>query len=377
MSMEAKKSFIIFGSNAESLINFRGNLIKLIEKYKFTVSILCPFNDFEEKRLIAEFKNSNIHNIPLERGNTGLFGNLKSIIHIFIALRCIKCNSGLFYTIKPVIFGGLIATILKRKNYTAMITGLGISEFLLESKGFKEKFYRKLFAFSLHGYKRIIFQNRDDHLFLIEKKVISPNKKVFFVNGSGVDINKFKFTEVDDNNPKFLFMARLLKSKGINEYFEASKNLKKKYHHAEFSIAGWLDEQNPESITESDLEKIINSNSVTFLGKVDPYDAITKSNIFVLPSYREGLPRSVLEAMSCGRPIITTNAPGCKDTVIENHNGILAIPGDIHTLELAMETLILDKALRIKMGFNSRKLVEENFADHKVNQDMIRILNIA
>lgn len=376
MSLESRQGFVIFGSNAESLINFRGNLIKLIKQHLNIIHILCPFNDSEKKRLTTEFKNCNLHNISMERGNLGFVANFKSIIHIFFTLRSIKSDSGLFYTIKPIIFGGLVGILLRKKNYSAMITGLGISELMLNNNGFKKKLFKYLFTLSLLGYKKIIFQNRDDHLFLIKKNVINSKKEVFFVNGSGVDISKFKFHRIDNASPKFLFMARLLKSKGVNEFFEASRNLKKKYRNAEFFIAGWLDKQNPESITDTELNKIIDSNAVKFLGKVDPYQAILKSNVFVLPSYREGLPRSVLEAMSCGRPIITSNAPGCKETVIENYNGFLVTPRDINSLEFAMETMILNKSLRQKMGLNSRALVEENFADFIVNKSMLRILNI-
>ena len=195
------------------------------------------------------------------------------------------------------------------------------------------------------------------------------------VNGSGVDLQSFEEAPF----PKkltFLLIARLLKDKGIREYFEASRIIKKEYPDIIFGLVGWIDE-NPSSISKEDLQNRIDSGDINFYGRLDDVKpAITNSSVYVLPSYREGTPRTVLEAMAMGRPIITTDAPGCKETVIDGSNGFLVPVKAVDPLVKAMLNFIKNPELINKMGSQSRIIAMEKYDVKKVNEQMIEHMGI-
>ena len=226
----------------------------------------------------------------------------------------------------------------------------------------------------------MFFQNPDDEALFKSMGILTPNASTTVVNGSGVDISEYSvqpFATIDDILiPRFLLIARLLGDKGVREYAQAAKIIKDKYPQAQFDLVGWIDD-NPDAIEQQELDNWISEGLFNFWGKLDDVKpAIAASSIYVLPSYREGTPRTVLEAMAMGRPIITTDAPGCRETVIDGYNGYLVPVKAVEELAAAMERFIVNPELIIEMGKASRQLVEEKFDVDAVNQSMLEAMGL-
>ena len=226
---------------------------------------------------------------------------------------------------------------------------------------------RTLYRYALGINKLIFFQNKDDMNDLLQETgATSGGKRIVVINGSGVDIDHFFVTPLPVA-PVFLLIARLLRDKGIYEYVAAARIVREKYPKARFKLVGWID-TNPASISEKDLEKWMQEGLIEHKGKEsDVRPSITEASVYVLPSYREGTPRTVLEAMAMGRPIITTDVPGCRETVIDGKNGFLVPSMDPMRLSEAMCRFIKSPGLGKRMGLESRRLAEERYDVRKVN----------
>ena len=255
-----------------------------------------------------------------------------------------------------------------------LITGLG---FAFQGKSFKRRLLTKLVSFlyklALFNAKAVIFQNIDNRNLFIDKGIV-PMDKTYIVNGSGVDIEKFYFTELPETNISFLLVSRLLGEKGLREYAEAARIVKNKFPDVKFNLVGGED-ASLDAISINEVNSW--SNYIDYHGSTDDVRKyIRDCHVYVLPSYHEGLPRSSLEAMSMGRPIITTDAVGCRETVIDGINGFM-VPTE-SSKELADRMIWLIKnAKEIKsMGLKSRAMVEDKFDVRKVNDDMLSILGI-
>jgi len=277
---------------------------------------------------------------------------------------------------KPVIYGSILASLLGLKHIYAMVTGLGYM--FTENKGISIPMARillkRLLSFSLLLNKKVFFQNIDDFDFICTSKKLKNSSVI--INGSGVDVDFFKFTDVP-KTLSFLFVGRLLAHKGIYEYIEAARILKKKYPDLSFKVAGGI-HSNPSSISRSKLDKLIQEGTIEYLGDVhEMLPVFQDSSVCVLPSYREGCPRSLLEAMAVGRAIITTDAPGCRDTVVENHNGYLVPIKNSTQLSEAMEKFIETPTLVKEMGLKSRHLAEEKYDVHKVNKKILEGMGLS
>ena len=229
---------------------------------------------------------------------------------------------------------------------------------------------------------KVFFQNPDDLNLFKQLKLISPATPTAVVNGSGVDVSEYDVAPLpiseDDNTPelRFLLIARLLGDKGVREYAQAAKRIKAKYHQTQFDLVGWIDD-NPDSIDQQELDNWIKDGTINFWGKLsDVKPAIAASAIYVLPSYREGTPRTVLEAMAMGRPVITTDAPGCRETVTDEVNGFLVPVKSVDGLTEAMKKFITDPGLINTMGKASRKIAEEKFDVHAVNNFMLKEMGL-
>lgn len=225
-----------------------------------------------------------------------------------------------------------------------------------------------------------VFQNPDDEVLFRKMAILKPSTASKVVNGSGVNVSEYAvapFPVVDlAPCPRFLLIARLLVDKGIREYAQAAAIIKAKYPQAQFDLVGWIDD-NPNAIQQHELDDWISSGLFNFWGKLgDVKPVIAACAIYVLPSYREGTPRTVLEAMAMGRPIITTDAPGCRETVVDGLNGYLVPVKAVDELAQAMEKFIVNPALITQMGAASRQLAEEKFDVNAVNQVMLREMGI-
>ncbi len=372
------KRIIIVSNSSSNLVNFRGKLIERLINEKFEVLVITPKIDFtaDYQRIISKLGASTL-TIPLDRTGLNPFSDFKTYLSLKSTFAKFKPDIVLSYTSKPIIYSGLAIGRNNKINFFPNLTGLGYG--FTEESGLKRKLInfilRALYKLSLKFSTAIIFQNPEDML-LFKNLNLTNNKKSFIVNGSGVDPNFFTPTTLP-TKPVFLMLSRLVADKGVIEYCEAAKEIRSKFHDAKFQLAGAFD-PNPSGLNYDQIKKFIDNKDIEYLGYVDDVRTlINKCKFYVLPSYREGTPRSVLEAMSIGRPIITTNTTGCKETVLDGINGLLVpIKSTISLVEAIKKMLRFDEEKINKMAKESIKLVREKYDVSKVNQNIIEILEL-
>lgn len=377
--------FLIIASYPVSILKFRGALIKALQDKGFEIHVAAPeFEVYPEERDSLIALGYTVHDIPMQRTGTNPLNDAKTLSALYLLMKKIKPSHIMGYTIKPVIYGSLAAKLARVPHRFALITGLGYAFQGADEQDYKksnlQKIMHKLYSVALASTHKVFFQNPDDEALFRTMKILQPKAATTVVNGSGVDISEYSvqpFVTIDDMLiPRFLLIARLLGDKGVREYAQAAKIIKDKYPQAQFDLVGWIDD-NPDAIEQKELDNWINEGLFNFWGKLDDVKpAIAASSIYVLPSYREGTPRTVLEAMAMGRPIITTDAPGCRETVIDGYNGYLVPVKAVEELAAAMERFIVNPKLIIEMGKASRQLVEEKFDVDAVNQSMLEAMGL-
>jgi glycosyltransferase involved in cell wall biosynthesis len=374
----SKKSPVILlvGSYALSLINFRGALLDRFKSLGYEVHVAAPnLNEHADIVQALLLKDVIAHDIPLKRTGTSIFFDCITLSALIILLIKIKPTHFLSYTIKPIIYGSLAAWIARVPNRFAMITGVGYA--FQQSTGKYSLLFslvKKLYKLALSVNNKVFFQNPDDEM-LFDSYGLIDNVETSQINGSGVDIDHFGVINLPENI-NFLMIGRLLSDKGVREYVEAAKVVNKKFPATVFKLVGWIDD-NPNAITAEELQSWIASGVIKYLGRLDDVrPAIASSTVFVLPSYREGTPRTVLEAMAMGRPIITTDVPGCRETVKNNQNGYLVQVKSVKKLSLAMLKFLNNPTLCEVMGKRSRSMVVSKYDVHKVNDDILREMGL-
>lgn len=371
-----KSIYVLICAFPDSILNFRGALIKSIQSQGFEVHVVSPFMS---SNLLGRIQGRGIfvHQINLQRTGLNPFSDICSLFQIYNVLKKLKPDFVMGYTIKPVIYGSFAAKLAGVKNSFSLITGLGYA-FTGEAKGKRkaiQKILHLLYKLALKFNTGVFFQNSDDKQLFQNLGLVSKNSSVSVVNGSGVNTEEFQPTPFPKTTD-FLLIARLLGDKGVREYVQAAKMLNESHPTATCRLVGFVDD-NPDSIQESELQSWIDGGYIDFLGRLDDVKpAITQSSVYVLPSYREGTPRSVLEAMAMGRPIITTDAPGCRETVVDGVNGFLVPVKDSIAIYNKMIQFIEDKPLAELMGEKSREIAEQKFDVHKVNDVMLKEMGI-
>lgn len=377
--------FLMIASHLPAALNFRGKLLEAIAQKGFSIHILAPdLALFPDDHNTLASLGYFVHDLPMQRTGTNPVADIQTLLITYRLLDKIKPDYMLAFTIKPVIYGTLAAWLAKVPNRFALITGLGYAFQQVEETSQRSMFQKMvhgLYQRALSKAHKVFFQNPDDLNLFNQLNLIQPDSLTVVVNGSGVSISEFEVKPfpvdaVGEIIPSFLMIARFLKDKGVVEYVEAAKLIKQQYPNAQFHLVGWIDE-NPAAINQQQLDTWIAEGNINYWGKLkDVRPAIAASSIYVLPSYREGTPRTVLEAMAMGRPIITTDAPGCRETVVDGVNGYLVPVKSVDELAAAMESFILDLELVTKMGTASRQLAEEKFDVHAVNRVMLTEMDI-
>lgn len=376
--------FLVIASHPVSVLKFRGHLIQALKNKGCEIHIATPLLKSYPK-VSKELKSLGYitHNIPMQRTGTNPLADAKTLKSLYTLMRDIKPTYVLAYTIKPVIYGTLAAWAAKVPHRFALITGLGYAFQQVEETGkrnYFQKIIHELYRQALSKTDKVFFQNPDDLNLFKQLKLISNKTPTTIVNGSGVDTSEYNIAPLPVSNKqpeiRFLLIARLLADKGIREYANAAKIIKNKYPEVNFDLVGLID-SNPTAISQQELDEWVDQGLLNFWGRLDDVrPAIAASSIYVLPSYREGTPRTVLEAMSMGRPVITTDAPGCRETVIDSYNGYLVPVKSVDGLVKAMEEFILNPELISTMGKASRKIAEDKFDVHSVNNVMINEMNL-
>lgn len=377
--------FLMISSFLPSVLNFRGKLLEAIAQQGIEIHIFAPdLKDFAEEKTKLEALGYMVYDIPMQRTGTNPAADLKTLLAIYKLIKQIKPNYVLSYTIKPVIYGTLAAWMAKVPQRFALITGLGYAFQNVDAQSKRsifQKLVHGLYQQALSHSHKTFFQNPDDLKLFQKLKLIDHKAAAVVVNGSGVNVSDFNVLPLPldhQQQPKisFLLIARLLVDKGVREYAAAAKLIKAEYPNVEFHLVGWIDD-NPAAITQAELDTWVNNKILNYWGKLsDVRPAIAASSVYVLPSYREGTPRTVLEAMAMGRAIITTDAPGCRETVVNGQNGFLVEVKSVDSLVTAMQAFVQCPELIQQMGQQSRQITLDKYDVHQVNQHMMQEMGL-
>lgn len=368
------KRIMVNGSYAPSLVNFRGPLLRDIAARGVEVVVTAPSI---ERRLRTRLQGlgAAVHEVPLQRTGHDPLADWRYYRSLRRVMAQIRPDLVLSYTIKPNIWGSLAA---RAEGFASvsMVTGLGhmFAPPAAVRARVAGRAARWLLRRATDANDAVIFQNPDDIAAFVAQGCLADPAKARRVYGSGVDCLHFAPAPLPDA-PVFLFAGRLLADKGVREFAAAALAVKTRHPDWRFIIAGDLDDA-PSSIARAELNSWI-AGGIEWLGWVeDMREAYAQASVFVLPSYREGTPRTVLEAAAMGRPVITTDAPGCRETVIDGETGVLVPVRDARAIETAMDALGRDPQKRAAYALSARAMIERLYAVDKVNREVMDILGI-
>lgn len=371
---------LLVGGFADSLLNFRGPLIDDLLKAGVEVHVAAPgIEEGEEVYVALRARGAIPHSVALQRTGLNPLADLMAIYGLWRLMRQLRPDAFLGYTIKPVVYGVLAAWFAGVRGRYALITGLGYA-FQDRPQTWKAHLVsgvaRGLYRFSLKRATKVLFQNPDDEGLFRSSRILDQRVPSVVVNGSGVDIQAFKYVEPPEGKFVFLMIARLLVAKGVREYVGSAKRLRADFPNVRFLLAGWLD-GGPDSVGAAELAAWVDEGMIEYLGRLDDVrPALNSCNVYVLPSYREGTPRTVLEAMSVGRAVITTDAPGCRETVVDGCNGYLVPVRSVEGLSEAMNRLLISPGEARRMGKESRRIAAEKYDVRQVNAVMLDELGV-
>ncbi|MEY2935361.1 MAG: hypothetical protein RL033_6110 [Pseudomonadota bacterium] len=368
---------LIVASHADSLVKFRGDLIRTLLARGVEVHAAAP--DCEAHSESAELLigwGVVLHELALQRTGLNPLRDLNSLFELYRMIQEVQPTHLLVYTVKPVIYGLLAARLAGGAEATALITGLGYA-FSGEGASWKRRAVQRvllaLYRGALGGARRVVFQNPDDRALFVQLGLVRSERSAV-VDGSGVNLDEYAVAPLPPLHAplRFLLIARLIRDKGIGEFVAAGRQLRRVHPGVELHLVGGLDE-NPESVSHAELQGWMAEGSVVYHGHLrDVRPVIASCHVFVLPSfYREGIPRTLLEAMAMARPVITCDAPGCRETVVAGENGYLVPVRDVAALAAAMLRFVQDPESVRSMGEAARRLVERRYDVVKVNGQML------
>lgn len=329
-------------------------------KQGYEVHIACGITD---RRAELEALGIVVHPLSISRSGTSLLKELKVIKEMNCVVKKVLPSVVHLVTIKAAVYGGLVTRFKSIKVRIASISGLG---FVFIDKCIKARILRflitKLYRIALNSSNtQVIFQNENDKQIFIENKIIKSEQSLI-IRGSGVDLETYKYLPEPAGEKVIMFLARLLKDKGLVEFCDAAITLKKSGFKGRFVLVGDIDLHNPNSLTHEGLNNYISSGYIEHWGFSNSVaEVIAKSHLMVLPSYREGLPKSLIEAAACGRAVITTDVPGCRDAITPNKSGILIPAKSSKAIVSAIKLLCDNDDKRIEMGKKGRELAESCF----------------
>jgi glycosyltransferase involved in cell wall biosynthesis len=315
------------------------------------------------------------HPISFHRSSMGLWQELETLRELRRLYKEIQPDIVHHVTIKPVLYGTLVARWVGGIQILNAISGLG---YFFIAQGWKSSIRKTLLLWVyraiLHSKKVwILFQNPDDQALFAQYKIIYP-KHAFKIKGSGVDLQQFACSSIPKGRAKVILVARMLWDKGVGEFVESATALKQQGLDADFLLVGAVDLGNPESISAKQLEQWNRSGVVKWLGeREDIAQLLAESHIAVLPSYREGLPKSLIEAAAVGRPIVTTDVPGCREVVKDGENGFLVPAKDAKKLAVVIQNLINNPKLLTSMGKKSRLMAEQEFSIQQIVEQTLKL----
>lgn len=368
---------LVCGAAARSLLRFRGHLLAELRGRGFEVIACAPDAPADVRQGLAAL-DVRYADIPCERTGLGLGRDLALFRALVALCRRTRPEIALFYMIKPVLYGSLAARLAGVPTICSMITGLG---YALTGDTFARRALKTalgpLLKAALRGNRVVFFQNPDDLAHFRRQGLLAPHQQAVLINGSGVDIEGFAPAPLPEQI-SFLLIARLIADKGIREYAAAARIVRARHPDVRFRLAGRFD-SNPAALGEAEVRSWSDEGLIDYLGWLDDVrPAIAASSVYTLPSYYpEGTPRSILEAMAMGRPVITTDMPGCRETVRPGNNGLIVPPRDPEALAAAFEHFIQDQAEIVRMGRESRRVAADRYDVRKVNRVILDSMGLA
>ncbi|MRR34163.1 glycosyltransferase family 1 protein [bacterium] len=367
---------VVLASFAKSLVHLRSELLVALVHAGHEVIACAPADDPSFAARVRAL-GVRFEEVKLDRTGTNPLRDLGYLLHVRRLLLRERPAAVFSYTAKPVIYGSLAARFAGVPKVFSMITGLG---YAFASRQLKQRLMsmllRGLYRLGLQGNSIVFFQNPDD-LALFSRWGLLKAEKGVLINGSGINLEYYAEVPRITSPMVFLLVGRMLKDKGVREFLAAAGLLKQRYPQTVFRLLGPHDDH-PATVPWGLIQQSIECGEVDYFpetGDIRPFMAGT--SVYVLPSYREGTPRSVLEAMSMGRPVVTTDAPGCRETVVDGDNGFLVPVGNVAALAAAMERFILHPELVEQMGRRGREIAAEKYDVHKVNAVLMKAMGLS
>ncbi|MEA2607584.1 MAG: hypothetical protein QOI00_2341 [Chloroflexota bacterium] len=368
----------VIGVLADSLLAFRGDMLGAMAASGHEVLALAPEQD---ERIVAALAGMGVgfRAIPLRRAGTNPLRDAATVAWLVRLFRGLRPDVVFVYAAKPVIYGSFAARLAGVPLRVAMITGVGSA--LGGGIGARRRalawLLRQLYRAALAGTDVVFFQNPDDEGLFRELGLVGrKGQRIVRVGGSGVDLDRFSPAPLSSGPVTFLMIGRLIRDKGLAEYAEAALRVRAVRPSTRFQLLGSLD-PNPSGISSAELDAMIAMGAIEYLGSTrDVRPFLANAHVGVLPSYGEGMPRSILEAMAMARPVLTTDVPGCRETVVSGVNGFLVPARDASALADAMVELV-DRADELaEMGRASRKIAEERFDVRIVNRTILGAIGL-
>jgi glycosyltransferase involved in cell wall biosynthesis len=366
------KKIVVLGNHPGSLVSFRGPLLQALAQLGHRIMACAPAMPVDRNigpqymaRVIETLAAMGVvyRQVPIDRAGLNPGKDIRTLRALVSLFREVRPDIFLGYTMKPVIYGSLAAQLTGVPKHFSMITGVGHT-FTAEDRK------TRVLAPLVQGLLRVALR-KNDRLFFQNP----VRGRSVLINGSGIDLDAFRPAPVSAA-VSFLLLSRLIAEKGVREYVEAARMIRSRYPGVAFRVAGRI-VHHPTAISESELQAWVNEGLIEYLGRLDDVrPAIAASSVYVLPSYREGTPRSVLEAMAMGRPIVTTDVPGCRETVRDGINGYLVPARSAQALAAALERFIAEPSLVTSMARESRRIAIEKYDVHKVNAVILEAMGL-
>jgi glycosyltransferase involved in cell wall biosynthesis len=356
-----------------ALVQMRGPLLRELLAHGHEVIVCAPGEDAAAKAELAAM-GVGFWAADVDRTGTNPLRDLAYLGRLIRFLRAVRPHKVIAISSKPVIYAGLAARFVSGADLFAMISGLG---YVFSGRSLHQRLLaiptRLLYRASFARYERVFFQNRDDQRLFVELGMLKASRQAMVVEGDGVDLQAFAPVSCPGNS-SFLLIARLLIDKGIREFVEAARLVKRERPRARFVLVGWFD-ANPAAISREEVEGWVAEGVIEFPGFAsDVRPHIAGCDVYVLPSYREGMPRTIVEAMSMARPVITTDAPGCRDAVTDGVNGYVVPTRDAPALAAAMLRILESPQELRRMGERSREIAERRFGFERINSQLLNAM---
>lgn len=367
-----RKKVVIALNTAWNLVNFRAGLIRALVAAGYEVVAVAPPDEYAERLSVL---GCRFMPLPMDNQGTHPVRDLLLLWRFLWMMRAERPHVYLGYTVKPNVYGSLAARALGIPVINN-IAGLGA---VFIKGGWLNQLVKGLYQVALSRSRKVFFQNDDDRQLFVTSRLV-PEEVSDLLPGSGIDLAKFSPVPLPAGTPvRFLLIARMLWDKGVGEFVEAARLLKQRGVDAEFCLLGFLDVQNPAAIPRQQMNDWVAEGTVLYLGVSDNVrEEIAQADCVVLPSYREGTPRTLLEAAAMARPIVTTDAVGCREVVDDGINGYLCNPKDASDLADKMERIVsLSHAQRKAMGLRGREKVERQFDEEIVIRKYLEAIEMA